>query len=430
MIKKIFSIMLVMLTALMCVMFVSCKSQEPKSYTVEFNTVEGSVVESQEVVKDGRVQKPEDPTKEGYVFLYWYLDDSNVEFDFENYQVKSDITLTANWQEILIFTVTFDTVDGGVIEDQTIVKYSQVQKPENPIKEEYIFRYWYLDDPNVEFDFENYQVKSDITLTALWEAEEKYTVTFDSAGGTPVASQIIYKYDYVQAPQDPTKEGDTFLYWYLDYKTVNFDFENYIIESDVTLTARYESDVVKYTVTFDSVGGTPVASQEVEDYKLVQKPQDPTKEGDTFLYWYLDQQNKVFDFETRPDGNITLTARWESDVTLYTIYYKIGDELYQKQDIGRDGYYATKPVNPTKSGSTFVYWCLEGTKEPFDFSSTEITKSITLNAHFVLGELQDGQIRFVYGILAGNTFVSGIVNVFSIRRTFSVSLNQSHSVHC
>ena len=478
--KKIFSIMLVMLTALMCVMFVSCKAKDPKSYTVIFDFADGDSVASQTVVENRKVQKPQDPIKQGYIFLYWYLDDPSVEFDFTTYQVTSNITLTAKWQEILIFTatfdtagggviedqtidkyaqvqkpqdpikdgyifrywylddqnvefdfttyqvtsditltalweefvsytVTFDTVDGGVIESQTIVKYSQVQKPQDPIREEFIFLYWYLDDPKVEFDFETYQVKNDITLTALWEAEEKYTVTFDSVGGTPVASQIVYKYDYVQAPQDPIKEGETFLYWYLDFKTINFDFENYLIESDVTLTARYASDVVKYTVSFDSVGGTPVASQEVEDYKLVQVPKNPTKEGDTFLYWYLGEQNKVFDFETRPEGNITLTACWESDATLYTIYYKIGDELYQRQEIGRDGYFAEKPENPTKDGYVFLYWYLEDTnKDPFDFSSTEITKTITLKAYFVSGELTDGQIKFSYGILTGNSFVSGM----------------------
>jgi len=238
---------------------------------------------------------------------------------------------------------------------------------------------------------------------------KKYTVVFDSNGGSQVASITVEKNKYAQEPTAPTKADDTFLYWYLSSKTIEFDFENYAITKNITLKARWESDVEKYTITFDSAGGSQVASQEVEDYKYVQRPQDPTKEGDTFYYWYLDTQNHSFDFEgTKVKNSITLKARWESDPTLYTIFYKIGNEIYDMEEIGRSGYYATKPTNPTKDNSAFVYWCLEGTNEPFDFSTTEITQNITLKAKFLTDSITDGQIKFYLGSQAGKFEVDGI----------------------
>ena len=42
-------------------------------------------------------------------------------------------------------------------------------------------------------------------------------------------------------------------------------------------------EVTKYTVTFDSNGGSAVESIEVEKDEKIKKPTDPTKEGYTFL---------------------------------------------------------------------------------------------------------------------------------------------------
>ena len=247
----------------------------------------------------------------------------------------------------------------------------------------------------------------------------KYTVKFDSMGGSTIVSQKVEENTYAQRPHNPMKLGDTFLYWYLDSKNISFDFENSLIESDITLKARWESDVTTYTVTFDSGGGSPVASQQVKDYETVQMPQEPTKAGDTFLCWYLDAQNNVYDFENSlVESDITLKARWQSDPTLYTIFYKIGDAIYDMQEIGRNGYYATKPENPIIEDKTFVYWYLENKKgeskkEPFDFSETEITKNITLKALVLSSGMQEGQIKFYLGVLTGQNAggISGMQNI-------------------
>ncbi len=68
--------------------------------TVTFDTKGGtpSTIESQIVEIDGKVTKPEDPTKEGDGFYAWFTEDGK-KWDFDNDTVKGDMTLHAEWVE-------------------------------------------------------------------------------------------------------------------------------------------------------------------------------------------------------------------------------------------------------------------------------------------------------------------------------------------
>ena len=66
----------------------------------------------------------------------------------------------------------------------------------------------------------------------------------------------------------------------------------------------------KYTVTFNSNGGSAVASKEVNYNTSVTKPVDPTKSGYTFKEWQLNGEK--YDFSSKVTKNITLTAKWQA----------------------------------------------------------------------------------------------------------------------
>lgn len=75
--------------------------------------------------------------------------------------------------------------------------------------------------------------------------------------------------------------------------------------------------VVKDTrlkVTFDTLGGSAVAMQKVEKGKTAKKPAIPTLSGATFGGWYINGENKNFDFSTKITKNITLYAKWNVNV--------------------------------------------------------------------------------------------------------------------
>ena len=147
---------------------------------------------------------------------------------------------------------------------------------------------------------------------------EVYTVTFDSYGGTPVppAQEVEYGLTATK-PADPTLKGYTFAFWYLGEDEQNataYDFNTPVTEN-ITLTAKW--NINKYTVTFDSYGGTPVPpAQEVEYGLTATEPAAPEKTGYTFDGWYLGDEK--YDFSAAVEQNITLTAKWH--VTLHNIY--------------------------------------------------------------------------------------------------------------
>ena len=77
------------------------------------------------------------------------------------------------------------------------------------------------------------------------------------------------------------------------------------------LTVALTSCGKKYTVTFDTQGGTAIESVEVKKKKTIQKPTDPTKEGYTFVEWLL--EGETFDFNTKITEDITLIAKWNQN---------------------------------------------------------------------------------------------------------------------
>lgn len=169
-----------------------------------------------------------------------------------------------------------------------------------------------------------------------------YTVTFQSEGGSEVASQIRANTPADQ-PADPTKEGYTFIGWYNGESEWNFETP---VATDLTLTAKWQLN--QYTITFDTAGGSEVPSITQDYGTAITPPAAPTRTGYTFAGW--DRESPT----TMPAENITLTARWQ--VNQYTITFKPengGQDIVIKQDYGTA---ITAPANPTKTGYTFAGW--------------------------------------------------------------------------
>lgn len=90
------------------------------------------------------------------------------------------------------------------------------------------------------------------------------------------------------------------------------------MSSFALITSCSDSDtkdsVPKMTVTFDSQGGSAVASITVEQGSKITKPTAPTKEGFIFVDWFKDQAGiTAWNFETDAvESNITLYAKWSA----------------------------------------------------------------------------------------------------------------------
>ena len=84
----------------------------------------------------------------------------------------------------------------------------------------------------------------------------KYTITFNSDGGSLVQKQVVKKGDKITKPTDPTKEGYNFVSWTYQNKTYDFSLE---VTSDMELKAKWyevKEEVKEYIVKFNTDGGT------------------------------------------------------------------------------------------------------------------------------------------------------------------------------
>ena len=144
------------------------------SYTVGFDSNGGSSIESEIYSLGEKVSKPLDPTKEGYTFDAWYSGATKFEF---NERYASSLLLKAKWNAIVVEepiveepiiierSVDFETNGGSLVESIVVSDGEVVSKPEDPIRENYTFVGWVLD--NEDYDFSQV-VSSDIVLTASW----------------------------------------------------------------------------------------------------------------------------------------------------------------------------------------------------------------------------------------------------------------------
>lgn len=223
-----------------------------------------------------------------------------------------------------VLTVSYE-VNGEVVKTENVEEGKTATRPIDPTKEGYDFLGWFLGSE--KFDFST-AIEGNIKLEAKWvsktdENNKIYTITLNIDGRTQELKTdnegLLGKIDA------PTKSGYKFLGWYVDGKKVDLTKP---FEKDTTIVAKWEkvnSDkdkdnttsstktegTTKYTVTFDSNGGSKVSKQTLEAGKTATKPSNPTRSGYTFKGWYLN--GSAYNFSNKVTKNITLTAKWEKN---------------------------------------------------------------------------------------------------------------------
>ena len=207
---------------------------------------------------------------------------------------------------------------------------------------------------------------------------EEYTVTFNAYGGFPTPDeQHVKSGEKAVLPAEPTLKGHTFAFWYLgddEQNATAYDFNTPVTEN-ITLTAKW--NINKYTVTFNSYGGTPVPpAQEVEYGLTATEPATaPTKTGYTFDGWYLGDEK--YDFSDAVEQNITLYANWEKNI--YTVTYTDGvdgEEVFADQTYRVPFEDTTPAFKGTKTRDGYVF---DGWKPAF---SDTVTGNVTYVAQW------------------------------------------------
>jgi uncharacterized repeat protein (TIGR02543 family) len=223
---------------------------------------------------------------------------------------------------------------------------------------------------------------SGIVILAYLPGATTHTVSFDSNGGSSVASQEVPTDATATLPVPaPTRSGYTFAQWCSDSGlTTAFDFANTTITGPTTIYAKW---LVNYTVSFESNGGSAVSSQTVPDGNTATEPTAPTLTGYTFGGWFTDSEltPPAFSFSTAITADTTLYAKWT--INSYTLTYNAGSggsisgTTPQTVDYLGSGTAVSAEPNP---GWTFVKWSDNSTDNPR--TDSNVTSNITVTATF------------------------------------------------
>ena len=319
-------------------------------------------------------------------------------------------------------TVTYDYGErGGIYAKQIVQKGEKAVKPDDPKVNGLTFGGWYTDEDCIDGNEYNFTapVTKDMTLTAKWTVNS-YTITFDTDGGSAI-DPITQDYGTaIIAPADPTREGYTFMGW---DKAIPATMP----AGDMTITAQWR--INRYTVTFDTNGGSAVAPITQDYGTAITAPADPTKTGYTFAAWSHALP------ATMPAENMTVTAQWTLD--LYTISYNLNNGTATGNP---DSYTVESDAitlnTPTRPGYTFTGWSgtgLDGENNMTVTIPTGSTGNRTYTAHWRYnGGGSSGYSYYTIKATAGtggSISPSGNVSVREGRdQTFTITPDKGYAV--
>ena len=137
-----------------------------------------------------------------------------------------------------------------------------------------------------------------------------YTVTFDSDGGSPIASVKANKDEIINL-RSTIKEGFVFDGW-VD-EDGNKVSNEYVVTRDAKLKATWVTESLEIiTVKFDSNGGSKVNDIFVLKGNTLKLPKNPTRDGYTFKVWVDKNDVPIYDDALLSEDTI-LKAVWEKN---------------------------------------------------------------------------------------------------------------------
>jgi len=333
---------------------------EIKTYTVKY-IVDGVVISNQTVDYGKNAKAPEATEREGYTFIGWDNDGTNV---------KSDLTINAKY-EVKTYTVNF-VANGETISTEIVNHGKGAKMPKAPKVEGKRFVGWDIDVSSVT---------SDLTVTAVYE--DIYSKVSLVVDGETIDTIAVKYGDNVSFP-NMEKEGYTFSGWSNEGKNVTHD---------MIITGHYSINT--YTVSY-FVDDMLISTESV-DYGNA-PTQMPTVEG---IDWSKYVPSKVTqDIEVRAYKNQKVQVVFDMNGTKVTKWIDKGSSVE-----------APKPQEV--EGHDFVKWDKELTNISEDTVITAIYKKKTFEVTFKYGDVIIDRQTVSYGenakmpnppVIAGYTF--------------------------
>ena len=372
---------------------------EPNHYTVKYDKgaddATGEMADQEFVYDEEQMLHSNEFTRTGYTFGGWghptYPNGWHIaaeDWTTKNLTDEDGGTYTfyASWRPVKVRVEYYDAEHSRSywINEDHFYDEKIPMIPYEPRADHYDFVGYYADaEYTTPVDFENTIMKGD-TMVYVKLAPQTYTLSFNTDGGTGIASENVTYGDQITRPADPVKEHYDFAGWYTDDTfATEFDF-NSLLTEDKTIYAKYTPSV--YTVNF-RVDDTILDTRNIVYPGKVARPEDdPAKEHYTFVGWFTDDTYETeFDFaSTEITSDITIYGKFRANS--YTVNFNTdGGSEIAPRTIEYQGKVTRPDMDPTKDAYRFDGWFTDDTfATEFDFDNTEIEQDTTIYAKFTL----------------------------------------------
>lgn len=270
---------------------------------------------------ESKINKPTDPEKTGYHLLGWTTEMGGEDLYTFSKMPLNGLTLYAKWE---INSYDINIYDGDTVVYSESLYHGDIitNKLLSTDKVGHTFKGFFLDKEFEEaFSFGSSAVK-DTNIYMKYDVNY-YTMVLYWNNGKEYSTTVYQPYNTTVTQANPTMENMDFDGWYTTSDFVDgtrMFTEDEIIKIPAEVVNLYGRFVnKKYTLTYDSKGGTDVLENNIRvpwGDKLTEPPK-PEKKDWQFWAWYTDSNynSEPVDFDTfeMPTGDTTLYARWYID---------------------------------------------------------------------------------------------------------------------
>ena len=258
---------------------------------------------------------------------------------------KKQYTVNIRRREIYSLTYVFN--NGS---ENEVLQVEEDSKIENKAAEKIGYTFVEWNSGTEAWNFEEDVISGNVTLNAVWQANE-YDVTFDAAGGSEVeACKAVYDSAYTW--QVPLRAGYTFLGWkvgedmFTDAEGASLSV--WQITENTEAVAVWE--IIEYTISYENLKGAvnPNATAYTVEDEITFI--DIAQDGYTFIEWHDEEGSAIEGIASGSIGNRVIEAAWE--LIEYMATFVADDEKVAEIPFNVETVSVSEPEIPAKTGYT------------------------------------------------------------------------------